>query len=225
VEVSLPADLAARLLRPNERVELVDVGSPAYGDVLDVASRAYAKSYADVAHAVDPYSEIYALRDEHRLLGTVSITRAWEGPLPCEEFFPTALLDAFRNATVTAYRLCVLPEDADGGRIAKGLTLAAWVDQIPRGCRMTLFNANERLVKYYVRQGYLPLKGGKFTHPRYGTRSHAMILPTDPEHPSLAAPLFQSVTAPVTVKELLRRDLIEHATKPQRLQTSGMLHQ
>ena len=183
-EVFVPRFLLEEIRSPALAVTRLTHTSSSFTEILDVAASAYGRQLADVSYPVDKYAEIYAVRSNRRIVGTISVVRAALGPIVFEEMYPLALLSALRPVLCCAYRLCVLPSFSGDGRVSRALMKASWADEMLRGVRAAAVHVNERMVPYYQKLGFIEVRNGHFRNPRYGTPSHIMICPASIRHRS-----------------------------------------
>jgi ribosomal protein S18 acetylase RimI-like enzyme len=130
-----------------------------YDDIIELRSRMYGIPRGDAGDEVDGYSTLYCAYAGGAPVGTMRVTAALDGRLDCEEFYPHALLEAFRPRLGSASRFAVRQDLPPGMQVARVLIEAAWLHQIRRGIRLDVTNAHRRALRYYERIGYRPVAG------------------------------------------------------------------
>lgn len=165
---------------------------PVYSDAVRVATVAYARSEEEVRHLVDPYSDIYVGYRDGIPVATMSTTHARSGPLLLEECYPPALFRLGRQRIAAAYRLGVTQRYANDARTARLMMLVGYAQTMSYGAAISLMNANHRMVRYYTRFGWTPIRQARFTHPRYGTPSQVMIYIADRYRHDIFAPIVRA---------------------------------
>lgn len=191
----IDAELASLKLRPC----CIDVGDPEYDEVLALAVRAYELPEESVRVPVDPYSEIYVLRSENEIAGTISVCWATRGPLECQPYLPPQLVERFSSLMCEAYRLAVAPTAAPAGVVARLLMRLCFADGLCAGMRLAVACAKSSMVPYYRRVGYLTLREREFEHPRLRVPHVPMICPANSNHPSLFRDLCQGIPDPLVL--------------------------
>jgi hypothetical protein len=133
------------------------------------------------------------------------VNQARRGPLDCEEFYPTAFLNRFRQVIGSASRFARRAGSEAEPALMRTFIREVWRHQYQDGMRVDLINVHEPMVFYYQRLGYELLCNSFFKHPRLGTNNHVMCLIACSEAPAGLGQLFEGVDLLQTT--LLRANL------------------
>lgn len=138
-------------------VEKVCPTTDQFLEVLSVRQSAYRDTqYAD---KIDEYSRHYLARVDGEPAASLCVTRRRDGPLDCERFFPSRLLDTCNDVIGSACRFAAIQLYPVDIRLAPLLVETAWQDQLAAGARLDIINVHERAIRYYGRLGYWIIKG------------------------------------------------------------------
>lgn len=147
------------------QVHLVRPGSELFGQI--VAGRAQV-SCGPATDPIDEHSTHYALTQAGHLRVWFRVTRAHQGPLDCQAFYPPELIWACRDVLASTGRLGRHPADAGRSSLVTLAMRCGWGHQFACGARIDVINARTRLAPFYMRLHYPALPGWTFTHPRTG---------------------------------------------------------
>ncbi|MBF0593014.1 MAG: hypothetical protein HQL02_13095 [Nitrospirae bacterium] len=181
-----------------------------YKDVLHIRSEAFTKSLGvkitpDEAMTIyDAYSYLFCLYVNEEPAVSLTVTFARDGKLDCEEFYPTELIDRYRNVTGSAGKLCAVNKyECEINRFAHILTYQVWNYVYNRGIRLDIMNAKEGLMsKYYLRMGYMLVENSLFIHPKWQTHSHVFLLPADSTINSHFKDIFKKGQDDLSINEI-----------------------
>lgn len=176
----------------------LDEGLPLVDDIRRLRNRVLAVPVAQAIDRADHCSRIFLATIDRRAVATLRVTYARLGPIDCEHFFPTSLLEAFRPHLGSASRFCTEPGTSVA--VARRLIDDAWTAAINDGLCADLIDVSTRGIAYYRRLGYLPLASAPFRHPLLGTVSHGMVFPTDPGRRTQLQHLFTGLQSFTTVE-------------------------
>lgn len=184
-------------------IESLAVHSAHYNDVCEVRARVYRRNTFDAADAVDAYSHLYCAYLHGRPVASLRVTPATAGRLDCEDYFPEALVVAFRSRIASASRFCCLPDVDASLRVPRLSVEAAWIEAIRRhGSRLDIIDVHERAISYYQRLGYCLVQDSFFTHPLWGTPSHVMVFPAHRDRATPIQHVFEHLNDGLAVEDL-----------------------
>lgn len=132
----------------------------------------------------DAYSYHYVLKVDDAAVGTLTSTRATDGPIDCLEFYPAELMQQFGEILFSPCKLRILRNRISSFRLMRLMLRQYWRDQLSLGGRMALLNASSDLVPFYLRLGLRAIAGSNFIHPVCKTDSLALLLSADVSHTS-----------------------------------------
>lgn len=159
----------------------------------------------------DQYSHHYVLHYAEKPLGTVTVHEASDGALDCESFYPMELLERHRDVLIGTCKMRIRRGAETPIQALRSLIQSAWADQLRRGNRITIVNAEERLTAFYRRIGFSYLPGFDFIHPQLGTFSKVLVMASDPTHTGYCQPLFESVPDPFSQQAVI--DLCQRSNR------------
>ena len=203
----MPARRAEHLARWKLRVIEADTSSRAYNDIIGMRSELcekYGFPRAWAADKVDDYSTLYCAYADDRPVGTIRVTRAADGKLTYEDFYPARLLADFRDRIGSGARFIVRQDLPPGMQIARVLIETAWLDQFRRGIRLDIIDAHPRALRYYERLGYRLIAGSHFVNPRAGWPSYVMVYAATDRQGGPLRHLFEGLEDPISAETLER---------------------
>ncbi len=175
--------------------------SSIYSDVLSVRRSGEDLDRRHV-YSFDEVSFHYVAYMGSEPVGCLTVTRATDGRLDCEEFYPARLVDDFRAVTISGCKLKIVSHS--GARTTMRTVIRdAWADQLRKNARLDIINATGRLIRIYEKLGY-QRTGIKFEHPLLRTDSEMLYRPADPTLGGRLADVFQGIHNPLSDAEVRR---------------------
>ncbi|MBF0519328.1 MAG: hypothetical protein HQK92_06355 [Nitrospirae bacterium] len=180
-----------------------------YKDVLYLRSKGFSKSLGvnittdDAKAEYDKYSYLFCLYVNEEPTVSATVTFARDGKLDCEEFYPTKLIDRYRNVICSGTKFCVINKhECRIDIFANTLMHQMWHYAYNRGIRLDILNAKERLNEYYLRKGYLLVENSTFTHHKWRFRANVFLLPADSTINSMFKDIFLEGQDDLSVNEI-----------------------
>ena len=180
-----------------------------FEDILDVRYQTDSR-WPDQGTPADDYSDHYCLYKDDKPIGSLGVTRALNGPLFLEEFYPADLLDAMPDRIFSAYRFRLLAKFRRTSLLASGKNLAltmmreTWKENLEKGAGIDLINVEPKYIPYYHRLGYIICEGYDFICPVFHEPISVMLLCTDPTRDSVLKDLVQDRDDNVFLDDVLR---------------------
>jgi hypothetical protein len=178
---------------PAEQIEVIRVYG-IHNDVFGDLVRVRQQSGARVNNfEFDSYSFHYGLVHQGEVIGTMTVTRASDGPLDCEQAYPSRLVQTFRDYISSPCKFRIQRGSFSSFRTLRTMLRYMWQDQLSFGCRAMLINADLKLVSFYRRIGFDVMDGSEFIHPLLKTSSVCMHMLAEPTRKSFFSDLFEKV--------------------------------
>jgi hypothetical protein len=188
----------------NVRILRINVESPLFRDVLILRGSRLIGHAGSRGDMVDEYSCHYIATRSDEVLGSLRVTKASKGPLDCEKFYPSNLLQAFRPCVFSGSKFVFKSKLPNGSCIARLLFETAFAESIKSGARLDIINAQKKHLRYYSSMGYFLIRDSFFTHPVCGTPSYVMCCPADPKRNCKLAKFFVDVPDPMSLEDVKR---------------------
>lgn len=180
-----------------------------YQDILSIRSQTDPR-WPDQSTKEDDYSDHYCMYVNDSPVGSLGVTRALDGDMFMQEFFPPQILEEFHEVIASAYRFRILDAyrqtspRVPGISLANRITREAWREQIAKGTALDIINIEKTHVRYYERMGHILCEGYDYIDPKIGTPSCIMFIPVDPKHQSFISDLAEKAPVVVTAEDVLR---------------------
>ncbi len=152
----------------------------------------------------DGHSYHYFLTVHEQPTGTMTATRAIDGEMDCQEFYPPELISNYRNCIFTPCKFVIRPGSHSSFRLMRLMVRETWRDLLTLGCRVSVMNARVGLVPFYRRMGFHVVNHTEFVHPVCGTESRVLVMSADPNQRSYFSDLFETIEDPVALADLNR---------------------
>ncbi|WP_404310788.1 N-acyl amino acid synthase FeeM domain-containing protein [Neorhodopirellula lusitana] len=145
----------------------------------------------------DSYSYHYGLFVNDQAVGTMTVTRAADGIIDCEDLYPGDAIQRYRQVLASPCKFRINSGMHSTLRTLRLMLREAWRDQLTHGTRVVVINAEKLLVRFYNRMGFDVIDNSQFVHPLLGTNSICMSMRADPETDNHFADLFATVDTPI----------------------------
>jgi hypothetical protein len=152
----------------------------------------------------DHHSYHYFLTVHEQPTGTMTATRAIDGEMDCQDFYPPELISNYRHCIFTPCKFVIRPGSHSSFRLMRLMVRETWRDLLTLGCRVSVMNARVGLVPFYRRMGFHVVNHSEFVHPICGTESRVLVMSADPNQRSYFSDLFETIEDPVALADLSR---------------------
>ncbi|MCC9657175.1 acetyltransferase [Rhodopirellula halodulae] len=151
----------------------------------------------------DDFSRHYVLVWEGQPLGALTVQEASEARLDCEDHYPSAVFERHRDQLFGTCKLRIRRGPATPMLALRTLVRGLWQDQLQRGKRICIVNAEHRMRAFYRRIGFSHLPGFDFVHPQLSTQSIVLLMGVDTSQRSYCQDLFETIHNPVDQQALV----------------------
>lgn len=189
---------------PLYSIEQIEITSPLFRDVLDLRAAAYRREKAGEADELDEYSLHFVACGDEGVVGALRVTCKKDGPLESDTHYPQWLFDEFSNQLCASSRMCVRPGHS-GRTIPFDLARVAWSEVLTRGVRLDVSKVRGDAAPFYLRMGYLFLRGSVFAFDAWQTTCGLIAYPANSLHRGRYADLFAGIDHPFDLEPNLWR--------------------
>ncbi|KLU01759.1 hypothetical protein RISK_006258 [Rhodopirellula islandica] len=154
-------------------------------------------------YGYDEYSHHYLLNWQGQPLGALTVQAAANGRLDCEDHYPAVLLEQHCDELIATCKLRIRRGPSTPIQALRTLVRRAWEDQLSRGKRISIVNADVRMQAFYRRIGFTYLPGFDFVHPDLQTPSNVLLMAVDASQRSYCQDLFDGIPNQVDQQPLV----------------------